>query len=161
MKKILLILIAVITLLSVTACNKDDNSNEDYNMDYALDAHQYTLFLNRHIDVVIEQQTSSMLILQRISADKSQNDSLIDALEASVGTIESAIHQVETMHPPKQYKENCENVLNIMDHTLSILSDCIEEAKKEVVDLDVFASYELELQNDFIALTAEHNVYYK
>jgi hypothetical protein len=164
MKRILAT-VASICLLCAALCGCQSTGNADptgttYNMSHGLDAHQYCLFVNRHINVVANQLISQAMLASRYNTS-SDTQSFITSVENSLQVIIDSRHEVEIMAPPTQYAENRINTLRLMDDAKDDISALLEELKKTNIDEGKVNALASEMQTDFIALLAEFDVYYK
>ena len=164
MKRILAIA-ASICLLCVALCGCQPSGTADptgttYNMSHGLDAHQYCLFVNRHINVVANQLISQAMLASRYN-EGSETESFIASVENSLQVIIDSRHEVEIMAPPDQYAENRANTLRLMDDAKDDMNALLEELKKTNIDEGKINALASEMQTDFIALLAEFDVYYK
>lgn len=164
MKRILAIAASICLLCAVLcgcqAAGNADPTGTTYNMSHGLDAHQYCLFVNRHINVVANQLISQAMLASRYNAN-SDTDSFITSVENSIQVIIDSRHEVEIMAPPAQYAENRLNTLRLMDDAKDDMSALLEELKETNVDESKVNALASEMQTDFIALLAEFDVYYK
>ena len=163
MKRILVIITAIcIACLSFSGCNTNNQNPTDttYNMSHGLDAHQYCLFVNRHINVVANQLISQAMLASRYSTNN-DTDSFITSVENSLQIIADSRHEVDIMAPPTQYEKNRANTLRLMDDAKDDMSALLEELKKSNIDEGKVSALASEMQTDAVALLTEFNVYYK
>ena len=163
MKRILAIAITVcIACTLFVGCNGSSNetaTQPTYNMPHGLDAHQYCLFVNRHINVVANQLTTQAMLSSRFAGN--DLESFIASAENSLQVIIDSRYEVEIMAPPAQYAENRVNTLRLMDNARNDVECLLHELKETNVDLDAVNALASQMQTDFIALLAEFDVYYK
>lgn len=165
MKRILICALAVCVFCAcLCGCQGAGNSNSTdatYNMPHALDAHQYCLFVNKHINVVSNQLTTQAMLASRYDGSPTATTDLIASAENALQVMSDSRKEVEIMAPPAQYVENRLNTLRLMDNAINNMTSMLEALKQTNVDKSDVNDFAGKLQTDFIALLAEFDVYYK
>lgn len=156
MKRIVLLALCFVICFCTVGCSGIMTPVEKQTAAY--DDHQYCLTMNRQITVVTNQLCTHMMLAKDISDEI--RESVTISAENSLRIIEESIIEVQTMTPPEQYIENQENTLRMMENANEHMKSYITLLKSDDNTTD-YSHISTLLQSDFIALTAEFNVYYK
>jgi len=155
------LLLGVFGLSGCAEIATQNNAQVTYNMQTPLDAAQYSSFISKQINAVTNQLSTNILIAQKISTENYPITDALNSATASLQIISSARNQVDVMIPPNQYADTRENMLRMMLNAESDLTTYIDELKKDNCSLNVIKELQSLMQTDFIALTAEFNIYYE
>lgn len=163
MKKKLIAVLSIICLLILSACAPTNNNatQETYIMDYALDAAAYCSYVNKEIDACTNQLTTLMLLTDQVKDGEYPAADCLKSAEYAVEIIKACYEQVDIMPPPAQYADTRVNVLRCMDNSKRDVESLINELSKSPVDTKNLESINSLMQGDYIALSAEFNVFYE
>lgn len=141
--------------------NNPTNTNETYIMPEALDAAQYCSFINKEITACTNQLSTLMLLADQVAENEYKASDTKLSAEQSLGIIKDCYDKVDIMTPPAQYKDTRENVLRCMENATESVETLITLLSEYPLNTNTIKSHNSVLQGDFIALTAEFNVYYQ
>lgn len=161
---IFLVLMLVCGILAGCTGNTQQPANDpnepEYIMDYAWDAHSYCLYVNKELTVVLNQLSTHMLLARQVGDGYTIDNALLSA-KASLEAIRDAKKQLEIMPAPAQYVENRENTLRLVALAEQDMEEWVEILEAARVDSTKLTSVASRMQADFVAITAEFNIYYK
>ena len=163
-KKVVIITATCLVLLSLSGCDSSiptpsDDSQEQYNMAYSVDAPQYCMFVNKQLTAVSNELSSTMIIAKSVSNGEYPKSDALTTIQQSLSIISSAKAEIEVMCPPEQYKDTRENTLRLCtnaENDLSTLCDYLTNDANNSKIKDLFSI----MQTDFTALLTEFNIYY-
>lgn len=162
-KKISVVFLVVV-LLFTTGCTATKTLNASteptYIMPESMDAMSYQLFINKEINACTNQLSTLMLLCDSYSDGVYPADDLLEGAEYSLGIINEAYEQVDIMTPAPQYEDTRVNVLKMMNNAKYDVQQLIDFLSNDSNVLSVNEITAL-MQADFIALTAEFNVFYE
>lgn len=160
--KLPIILIAIALIFSLVGCGINSNTGDnEYNMEYATDAQQYCIFMNRQINVILNQLSSNMIVAHDVAQGEYPASDALKTAEQSMGIIQAAREEVEKMMPPEKYKDTRDNTLRVMVNAENDIQTYIDELKRDELRTNAIDSLASIMQTDFAALTAEFNQYYE
>lgn len=155
--KIALFLAVIILCLLFSGCASHKDSGDAY-MDYALDAHGYCLFANRELTAILNQLSTQMLMAQEVKDGYDAISTKAGAKE-SLTAIQEAHERIYAMPAPDEYRTNRENTLRIIELVEQDMQSFIDVL--DAPNIERLDEISKSMQSNFIALTAEFNIYYK
>lgn len=167
-KKVTAIALTTSLLFSLSGCGDNATTSKGnnaemttYNMSAALDAPQYSSFINKQIDAVMNQLSSMMAIGKEVAGGDYLAESAISTAKQSISIIESAMKEVDIMIPPKQYEDTRTNTLKLMESSKNNIEKFIKELNEPSLNREKIYSLCSAMSGDFTALSSEFNVYYE
>lgn len=156
---VLATLVLPVLCFCLFGCQSTNSSipNNTYNMNYGLDAMQYRLFLNKQSTTVLNQLSTHMILALRVT--DATKESTLESAKSSLEAIKAVRHEVDIMFPPANYTETRTSVLRLYDSAISDMENMILALESTPVDADALSALVEQMQNDFVALTAEFDVY--
>jgi len=147
----------------LAACTpiNSNNTEETYIMDYALDAAGYCTYINKEIDACTNQLTSLMMLVDQVKDGEYPVNDCLQSAQYSLDIITSCYNQVDKMPPPSQYADTRLNVLRCMDNAKRDIESLIDELSLADVNSENLESINSLMQGDYVALSAEFNVFYE
>ncbi|MBQ7818422.1 MAG: hypothetical protein IJ341_01865 [Bacteroidales bacterium] len=166
MKRILSVLLFLCFTVPLTACsyapdNKGNSTNETYIMYEALDAAAYSSYISKEINACTNQLSTMMLLAESVVNDGYSSDDALESAKYALGIIDECYEQVDIMTPPFQYEDTRTNVLRMMENAETDISTLISILSTKPLDTEALNNLISYMQNDFIALTAEFNIFYE
>ena len=160
MKKTFIFIFICIVLLSLFGCQNENVQSDDYNMKYAAGAQQYCMFINKQINVAINQLSSNIDIANQVVHGSYILEDAIETAEQSIKKIEAARKEVEKMMPPDRYIDERKHTVELMSNAENDLKTYIDKLKTGA-DCESIKTIMSVMQLDFSALTSEFNTYYE
>jgi len=164
MKKNFSIVICIVMIaLCLTSCFafEDKNENSDLNMQYALDSHQYCLFMNKQINPITNQLSTNMIIADSYIDGSADVEICVADAKQSLSIIKSCREEIEIMTPPTQYEDSYERTIAAIKETETVFEEYIEELEKEKTNISKIEECIDRMQVHFVSLTSEFNAYYE
>lgn len=162
MKSKLAVVFLLFCLTGFVACTPvKDPAKETYIMDYSLDAAGYCTYVNKEIDACTNQLTSLILLVDQVKDGEYPADDCLESAKYAVEIIEACYEQVDIMPPPVQYADTRVNVLRCMDNAKRDVESLIDELSIPAINSENLETINSLMQGDYIALTAEFNVFYE
>lgn len=149
MKRIIPIFVCLMLIFCLFGCSENKA---------VLDDHQFCLAMNKQVTVITNQLTTQAILSQNVT-NGTQKTNLSSALN-SLEIIADAMSRIELLNAPIEYEENKQSTIQMAETAKSHLMMYIKALESDTCDTD-YSSFASLLQNDFVVLTAEFNVYYK
>lgn len=162
--KHILAVLLVGTLLCSTSCSTpetnyqtlDPDDSVTFNTEDSLDPLNYTTYVNKEIDLVLNILSSHMSAGDNIVKGKYPAEDEIAALEADLDLVDEAITSVETFNPPLDYDDDRDAILAKMANAQSSLTEYYDTLKEGDTD-GIISCVDL-LESDYIALSGAFNL---
>lgn len=164
-KLLCLVLATTSSFLLLSACTKQPNDNYakidsddvvQYTTDDALDPQNYTTYVNKELN----------LMMNLISSHVTSGDSLIKgngvladelaSVKHSLDLAAEAITSVETLHPPKEYEDDRDTILQKMVNAKATMEAYRDTLEAE--DTDSLRSIVDTLSSDYASLSGSFNM---
>lgn len=149
---VIAIFVLATCLLSGCVQNKaqlTDSGFVIYNTENAVDANNYTIYVNKEINLVLNTLEGHLAISKKILTNTYPVEDEVANLTESIAVIRGAYQSVELMNPPKEYEDNRMAVLRRMNNAINSLENYQEALK----DNSAFLSDYLDvIEGDYAAL---------
>ena len=120
MKRMFVVLIGILFLLSVTACTSFTVENDQY-MSNPVDALNYCSYRNQRLTVVLNLLETHMANGMAVSSGQRSSEAELDLVSSSISTVTEAIAFIERLAPPTNYEKNREESLSLLSSALNTL----------------------------------------
>lgn len=161
-KKFTVICLSALFLFLAIGCNIQKGDPDKFTTDVSYSASQYTMFVNKQITTVTNQLTTQMAMADSIA--NSSNYPIEDAIlsaNSSIQIVEECRDNIKTMLPPAEYAENRESTLKILESIISTLETYRDSLKSTPIDVSKIKDLIKIMENDYMALTAQSNIYWE
>lgn len=156
-----IMLATVITLSCVvlSSCNTGGQLSSDTNIDLALPAHEYGIYLSTEITTVLNQLSTRMSNGRIIAGGTGGYDSEIKSTEYSIRVIDECLNTVKDINMTGSYTDDMTEAIRLIEEAsneLETYKDCLTMKNKESIR-DSISKMEL----IFASLTVVSNQIYK
>ena len=160
--RLLLFIITVLPLIVLGGCATPatpapaDNGAVTYRTDTSTDAMNYTTYVNKELDLVMNILSSHIANGRQVAKGEYIAEDEIDAAAESLVYIADAIDSVDLLNPPAEYEDSRLAILRRMNNaadTVGAYRAALEEGRTEDID-----EYVKLMEGDYIALSGVFNV---
>lgn len=106
--------IGALTACSLPITEKDPDSI--YSAEFSYSPWEYATWLNKEIEVVTNELTTQMILAQSYINGSYPASQAVASAESSLTIINEACAQVTTMRPPRDYTQNREETIRLMNN---------------------------------------------
>ena len=150
-----IVLIMLVISLALGGCSQNSKNNETtYATQNKVSSLEYGIYMNKQIQIYINQLTTRMGIARNISHGYDADNDYKLALD-SVNTMQSVYDEVEVVYPSDNGDDNREDTLLAMNTAIEHMNSYAEAVKNN----ENLEDYIKDFENDFNQLTGLANFY--
>lgn len=134
----------------------DQDTSVEYSTEYAQDVYNYTLNVNRELDLILNKLSTHTAIGNQIIRGKYIAEDEASTVEHDLDMVAEAIESVEFLNPPVGYEDDRDTILTQMVNAqsslqayLNILQSGDTSGLQDAVDM---------MEGDFVTITSAFNL---
>lgn len=109
----------------------DDDNVVQYTTDDAIDPQNYTTYVNKELNLVLNILSSHVTMGDSLIKEKGVISDELASVKSDLDMVAEAIESVETLHPPKDYEDDRDTILQKMVNAKASL-----EAYRDMLESD-------------------------
>lgn len=161
MRKLFVLLIAVIFTFTLCGCTSNQNPDGRYNAEFAYDPQQYMLFVNKELQAPLNQMSDILSALGKFKNGEVSEDGLHKLIRSAHSTITDCSQSIYLMRPPHYYQEEAERIIGYLDDIRGIYAELLELLSNENPNAEAMSAMSDKLHEGYLLVTSEANAYWK
>lgn len=146
-----------------TACSSSDDNYQkidddtvQYSTDDAIDPANYTTYVNKELDLVMNILSTHVSVGDNIIKGKYSADDEAESVKADLDMVNEAIASVESLHPPTDYEDDRDAILAKMVNAKGALQAYYDILTSDSLDT-LQDSVDL-MESEYISLSGSFNL---